>query len=249
MKSLKRIVLDLLYRSPVFPHIFFFVNPFKTNELRAIRERLRLQRADVVLDIGCGYGLQTNILGRAVERIIGIDVDPDPVRRAQSEQHLVAGKSRSEFRVTSIEDAAFPAASFDKIVSICVLEHIPDYLSVLRECHRVLKPDGRMVFSIDSLATIREPAIVELHRTRYKVQRYFRPAEIKADFERVGFRDVQVEHLFSSPLAADLFVAGIRRDWKYRYLEAWWLGWKIRLAEARAPARGESIFLIVSCRK
>ena len=51
------------------------------------------------------------------------------------------------------------------------------------------------------------------------------------------------------PLAADPFVAGIRRDWKYRYLEAWWLGWKIRLAEARAPARGESIFLIVSCRK
>lgn len=43
---------------------------------------------------------------------------------------------------------SFPDQSFDTLVSLDVLEHIPDYEQAFRECARVLKEGGRMMWSV-----------------------------------------------------------------------------------------------------
>jgi SAM-dependent methyltransferase len=50
-----------------------------------------------------------------------------------------------------LADAAFPDASFDRVVSISVFEHIPEeaLTGILRETFRILKPGGLLILSID----------------------------------------------------------------------------------------------------
>lgn len=51
-------------------------------------------------------------------------------------------------RNESLCELTFPDESFDVLVSLDVLEHIPDYTVAFRECCRVLKPKGRMLWSV-----------------------------------------------------------------------------------------------------
>lgn len=47
---------------------------------------------------------------------------------------------------------SFTDASFDALVSLDVLEHVPDYRAAFRECARVLRPGGRMMWSVPFIA-------------------------------------------------------------------------------------------------
>jgi SAM-dependent methyltransferase len=82
-----------------------------------------------VLDVGSGNGL----LQDAVTDYTGLDISP-AVRRFYHKSFVEA----------SATDMPFPAATFDALWSIWVLEHIPNPERALNEMRRVLKPGGVM---------------------------------------------------------------------------------------------------------
>lgn len=249
IRQIKRLVFNAILRSPIYPHIYFFANPFKFYEFYRLMQVVPIQAGDRLLDIGCGSGLQTNLLGRRCAEVVGIDISKNDIDRALSEKHLTERRINSRFLCTSIEKAGFPDASFDKVYSICVLEHIPDYRSVLREAFRVLKPGGSLVMSVDSLATIVDPEAKRMHRERYRVVDYFVPEHLAGVLKDAGFTGVSVEPILKSAYAAQLFTEGIRRDWKYRYREAVGLFRKLEEAEKQDASGKDGIYLIVHARK
>lgn len=92
----------------------------------------------VVLDAGCGSGRWSWYLASRVAAIEAIDPS-DAVYPAMQLLHDV-----SNVRVTrcSIDSMPFADASFDFIMSIGVLHHVPDTEAALRVLKKKLKPDG-----------------------------------------------------------------------------------------------------------
>ena len=96
------------------------------------------------LDLGCGDGILTDILLRHVESrtLVGVDVDPLETQAAARfpfyrRVHTCAAGAIAE-----------PDGSFDFVLSNSVLEHIPDLEGAIAEVARLLRPDGRFVFTV-----------------------------------------------------------------------------------------------------
>lgn len=123
-----------------------------------------------VLDLGCGSGRDCYVLSQLVGpdgAVVGIDMTQEQIAVAKRhvEHHMrQCGYVRPnvDFHLGFIEnlrDLGLESASFDVIVSNCVLNLSPDKPAVLREAHRLLKPGGEFYFS-DVYADRRVPAVL-----------------------------------------------------------------------------------------
>ena len=109
-----------------------------------------------VLDLGSGSGRDCYVLAQLVGphgSVLGVDMTTEQLAVANAHLNYHAehfGYANVAFRQGYIEDLAaleLADASFDVIVSNCVINLSPDKDSVLREAHRLLKPGGELYFS------------------------------------------------------------------------------------------------------
>ncbi|MBM1691158.1 class I SAM-dependent methyltransferase [Sulfitobacter geojensis] len=94
-----------------------------------------------VLDAGCGPGYvaaSAKLLGADVE---GIDFSAGMVERAKTKFPEI------EFSLADVEDLPMRDETFDAVLSNIVLFHVTDPERAMSEARRVLKPEGRFVFS------------------------------------------------------------------------------------------------------
>ena len=100
-----------------------------------------------LLDAGCGEGTNTRILAGRGARMVGVDLSTEMLanaRAAESEARLgIRYEATSFTKLDGVEDACF-----DVVVSTMALMDGPDLPGALRAFHRVLRPCGRLVFSI-----------------------------------------------------------------------------------------------------
>ncbi len=109
--------------------------------------RLDPLKGDRLLDIGCANGTYTMILAEGYAETHAIDIEPQ--RLAAFDQRLEACAVGDRIWVweMSAQAMTFPEGSFDTITAIEVLEHVPDLDRTLDECHRVLRPTGRLLIT------------------------------------------------------------------------------------------------------
>lgn len=111
-----------------------------------------------VLDLGCGTGQDCFVLSALVGEsgtVTGVDMTDEQLSVAEQhvdyhrEQHGYAKTNVRFLRgyVERLDELGLGEASFDVIVSNCVINLSPDKRAVLREAHRLLKPGGELYFS------------------------------------------------------------------------------------------------------
>ena len=124
--------------------IWLLDNPFTAHYYASILSRLDLSPGLSVLDAGCGPGLLTLPIARAVGLqggLLALDVQAGMIQRAK-DAAAQAGMSNIAFLVAGLGEGKLPEASFDRALLVTVLGEIPDRPAALREIHSSLKPGG-----------------------------------------------------------------------------------------------------------
>lgn len=105
--------------------------------VRALGEEISSRRAKV-LDVGCGSGAFSTLLGQGCS-YWGGDFETESTARRES-----SVCDATLFRLDACRVFPFDDRSFDYVISLWCLEHVPEPKSMLRECVRVLKPNGKL---------------------------------------------------------------------------------------------------------
>jgi arsenite methyltransferase len=111
--------------------------PFSLGELRP---------GDVVLDLGCGAGMDSLLAARRVSpggRVIGIDLVEAMIEKARCNAKLLK-LMNVDFRLGRADAIPVDDSSVDLVISNGVFNLCVDKPAVLRELHRILRPGGRL---------------------------------------------------------------------------------------------------------
>lgn len=197
--------------SRAVPTVWMLRNPFKIHEYVEVVSGANLRPSHSILDLGCGKGFQTQIMARSCGRAIGLDVSPGKIAEAKKFLAHSCVEGKVEFLAGKIEEAGLPTASLDRVVSFCVLEHIPNLDRVLAELRRLLKPGGEMHVSVDALSSIRNPELLARHRREHFVVQYFTPETLRAQLDAAGFDVTEIRPIMTGEFARTQFEERIQK--------------------------------------
>lgn len=129
--------------APTKPHNAYYERPATLSLLGEVGGRR-------ILDAGCGPGVYAEILADRGAEVVGFDASENMVGLATERL-----RGRAEFFWANLEDAwdRLDDASFDLALSALAMDYVRDWSGPLSEFRRVLRPGGRLVFSVEHPAS------------------------------------------------------------------------------------------------
>jgi SAM-dependent methyltransferase len=119
---------------------------YRSAKVLAVLDRAGVDVGGRVLDAGCGGGGMPLSLAEHARHVVGID----PIDRF-GEAGVVLARERGlrHLQFVRADGMALPfkSGTFDLVLSHAVIEHVADAPRYLRECRRVMTPDGRFYLS------------------------------------------------------------------------------------------------------
>ncbi len=150
---------------------------------RAILDDLALDPADELLDVGCGGGLLLRDAAATGAGTTGLDHSPTMVELAR-ERAPGARVVEGDAQHLPFADGAFTAVSMS-----IVFFFLDDPVGALRECHRVLRPGGRLALYTTAPQLRGTPAAPEPVAS---IGHFYEDAVLGELAQLAGFTDVRV---------------------------------------------------------
>lgn len=158
-------------------------------------EWLNLEKGSNLLDIACGSGGPTlRIASKTGCNVHGIDIHKQGIESATKQAEEQNLSEYAKFAVVDGGDSLhFADSTFDGIICVDAVNHLPHRAKVFSEWSRILKPGGRLVFT-DPI-TITGPLTNEEIRIRSSIGFFiFVPKGIDEQLlEQSGFEILHIE--------------------------------------------------------
>ncbi|MBZ0281363.1 MAG: class I SAM-dependent methyltransferase [Anaerolineae bacterium] len=121
-------------------------NPNDTIEKPVFMELLGDFHNTAILDLGCGDGrFGAELLSKGCQSYTGVEASKRMVNLAQEQLTPVGGVLHH----ASIENWAYPQATFDLVISRLALHYVEDINGIFTLVHHALKPGGKFLVSVE----------------------------------------------------------------------------------------------------
>jgi ArsR family transcriptional regulator len=154
---------------------------------------LRLMPPMVIADLGAGEGAFALLLAESAKKVIAVDSSANMIEVGR-ELALRHGVDNVEYRQGDMEELPIDNAAIDLVFFSQSLHHALHPDRAIREAHRILVPNGRIV--ILDLVKHRFEEARELYADEWLG---FSESEIEAMLERSGFQEVQTSIVHKEP--------------------------------------------------
>lgn len=144
----------------------------------------------VVLEAGCGEGYGADLLAGVARLVCGLDYD------ALTAAHVGAAYPRVRAVRGNLAGLPFGESTVDVVANLQVIEHLWDQEGFLTECHRVLRPGGRLLITTPNRLTFspgRDTPLNPFHT------RELAPAELDKLLCGAGFEVERLEGVHHGP--------------------------------------------------
>lgn len=108
-------------------------------QIDLLLEAMKPTKDDVILDIGCGYGLISKyIMEKTGAKVVGIDISVSAIEFART---LALSTDKLEFHVMDVKDLGFPEGTFTHIISIDTIYYFPSPKRALQTFKKIGTPN------------------------------------------------------------------------------------------------------------
>jgi SAM-dependent methyltransferase len=151
---------------------------------RAAHLLQRFKTKGRLMDVGTGFGFFLSEMKKRGWEVTGVEI---------SQRGINYARDRLAVNVYPgpLEKAGFPEEHFDAVTAFYVVEHLPDPITFLKECHRILKPGGLLLLRYPHTTPIKNLLrVLGIENRLYDLPAHlsdFSPETLQRLLERVGF--------------------------------------------------------------
>ncbi len=194
------------------------VRALRAHMVRRVLAKTGAGRESRVLSLGCGIGDTELLLAPHVRELVGVDLSPAAVRQARQDA-AGAGITNARFEEGSLESFSGNTGTFDVIIAIFLLHHLPD--SMLHAAPALIRErlaPGGVFYSLDPsrrrlsgmVGSLLFPRLMQKYQS--PDERQLDPEETAQVFRPAGYRcQTSMYDFVSSPLA------GLLPGWRGGY--------------------------------
>ena len=113
-------------------------------------KHLNINPDDIILDVGCGGGINIKRMAENAKKVYGIDYSIESVKLSKEVNEKLINEGKVEIREGNVKSLPFEDNTFDIVTAFETVYFWPDIEKCFGEVKRVLKPGGTFLIGMET---------------------------------------------------------------------------------------------------
>lgn len=113
-------------------------------------KHLNISPDDIILDVGCGGGMNINRMAQTAKKVYGVDYSIESVKLSREVNEDLIRMGKVEVLEGNVLDIPFDDDTFDIVTAFETVYFWPEIVKTFGEVKRVLKPGGMFLIGCES---------------------------------------------------------------------------------------------------